>query len=70
MADEVCFIKMKSGITNDIAISGMYSKTRKNNKLQNLGTFLGNNINVQQCTTNDTTHNGNERNNLHNKRIK
>ena len=61
---------MKSGITDDIAISGVYSKTRKNNKLQNLGTFLGNNINAQQCTTNDTTHNGNERNNLHNKRIK
>ena len=61
---------MKSGITNNIAVSGMHSKTRKNSKLQNLGTLLGNNINVQQCTTNDTTHNGNERNNLHNKRIK
>ena len=61
---------MKSGITNNIAISGMHSKNQKNSKLRNLGTLLSNNINVQQCTTNDTTHNGNERNNLHNKRIK
>ena len=61
---------MKLGITNNIAISGMHSKNQKNSKLQNLGTLLSNNINVQQCTTNDTTHNGNERNNLHNKRIK